>query len=371
MRLLKTQNNAVQAATLAPMNLFFKKLGQTVVERWQSRNFSPEAFPEIAKRALEAHPPSDHINTDAFIREFLFDEEQPFQTQSGFGQPEIVVFDHPRFYIQLLFWLDGTTDIHQHMFSGAFHVLEGSSLHSRYEFRDAESISTHLRVGVVHLSETQLLEKGRTVEIVSGSGFIHSLFHLDTPSVTVVVRTHHDPGSGPQFTYLPPHLAVDPLHNDALTNRRKQLLDLLETANDPEYPEIVSKMVAELDFERGFFILQNCFKQLHEFDSWDAVWSVFERKHGRLAPFVHPTIEEIVRRDALVTLRSIISNVEHRFFLALMLTVPDRREFLRLISERVKGKPERAITRWINEITDSTDDTEWVWEAHRPLLWAE
>jgi hypothetical protein len=350
------------------MNPFFQKLGQTVLANWQSQNFSPAAFPKIAKRSLEEQPPAEHVNTPDLIREFLFDENQPFQTQSGFGQPEIVVFDHPRFYIQLLFWLDGTTDIHQHMFSGAFHVLHGSSLHSSYEFADAETISTHLRVGNIHLRETQLLETGRTVEIISGPGFIHSLFHLDTPSVTVVVRTHHDPGSGPQFTYLPPHIALDPLHNDALTNRRKQLLDLLEVTNDGEYPEMVGKMVAELDFERGFFILQNCFAQLNAFDCWDDVWTVFERKHGRLARFVQPTIEEIVRRDALVTLRGIVTNVEHRFFLALLLTVLNRREFLRLISERTKGKPERTITRWVNEISDSTEDTEWIWEAHSPLL---
>ena len=52
-------------------------------------------------------------------------------------------------------------------------------------------------------------------------------------SITVVVRTHHDPGTGPQYNYLPPHIAVDPLHADALTARRKQLLDALETVGIP------------------------------------------------------------------------------------------------------------------------------------------
>jgi hypothetical protein len=82
-------------------------------------------------------------------------------------------------------------------------------------------------------------------------------FHLDTPSATVVVRTQTDPGTGPQFTYLPPHLAIDPIQDDALTMRRKQLLDVLEKTGDPAYPELLSAILAELDFERGFFILQN------------------------------------------------------------------------------------------------------------------
>ena len=107
------------------MNAFFTELGRTVQARWKARNFSLAAFPEIACAALEARPPAEHVDVAALIRDFLLEDEQPFQTQSSFGEPELVVFDDPRFYIQILFWLEGTTEIHQHQFSGAFHVLEG------------------------------------------------------------------------------------------------------------------------------------------------------------------------------------------------------------------------------------------------------
>jgi hypothetical protein len=350
------------------MSPFFTHLGKKILDRWQLRNFSPAIFPEIARIAIEELPPAEHVDVGALVSDFLLEDEQPFQTQSSFGQPELVVFDHPRFYIQLLFWLDGTTDIHQHTFSGAFHVLEGSSLHSRFEFCDAESISAHLQVGNLNLNQTQLLKTGDTVEISSGQSFIHALFHLDTPSITVVVRTHNDPGSGPQFTYLPPHLAVDPLHNDALTNRRKQLLDVLECTGDTAYPEAVAEMVEKLDFERGFFILQNCITHLHALESWDAVWETFASKHGRLADFVLPSIEEIMRRDALVALRASITETEHRFFLALLLNVADRKKFLEMIALRVGGHPERTLARWMDEINASHEDTEWIWKAHGTVL---
>jgi len=321
---------------------------------------------------MEEKPPSQHVDLENFIHHFLQDDEQPFQTQSAFGQPEIVVFDTPRFYIQMLFWLDGTTDIHQHTFSGAFHVLVGSSLHSVYEFRNPESVSAHLRVGDLELRETRLLEQGQTVEIRSGENFIHSLFHLDTPSVTVVIRTHNDPGTEPQFTYLPPHLAVDPLHNDALTNRRKQLLDVLEQTGDPSYPQIVAEMISLLDFERGFFVLQNCVTHLNQCGSWEDVWNVFKDKHGRLSQFVLHSVEEVLRRDALVALRSVLTDAEHRFFLALLLTVLNRSEFLRLIAQRFGEDPEQTLERWISEIREIADeDTDWVWEAHAPLLFAQ
>ena len=338
------------------MDSFFTLLGRTVLDRWKAENFSPVRFPDIAVAAFAESPPAQHVDVAALIRDFLLDDAQPFQTQSGFGEPELVVFDDPRFYIQLLFWLDGSTDIHQHEFSGAFHVLAGSSLHSQFEFENAESISAHLRVGRLRMIETRLLETGSTVPIVAGRTHIHSLFHLDTPSISVVIRTHTDPGTGPQFTYLPPHLAVDPLHNDALTNRRKQLLDVLERTGDPEYFELVAGMLRDLDFERGFFILQNGVGHLQSLGCWDECLGIFREKHGRLADRAASTIVEIVRRDGLVELRRSITEVGHRFFLALLLNVPARQDILDMVAQRFPGSPVDTIMGWIEELTETFDD---------------
>src|ERR1700743_3407364 len=116
------------------MDAFFADLGNQILSRWKRENFSLAKFPEIAQKALDERPPAAHVELSKLIRDFLSPEEQPFQTDSDFGEPEIVVYSHPRFYIQLLFWLDGTTAIHQHEFSGAFHVLHGSSIHAHYVF---------------------------------------------------------------------------------------------------------------------------------------------------------------------------------------------------------------------------------------------
>lgn len=353
------------------MNAFFTELGRGVLAQWKRRNFALDLFPEIARAALEARRPCDHVDVHELLRDFLLQDEQPFQTQSGFGQPELVVYDDPRFYIQVLFWLEGTTDIHQHKFSGAFHVLNGSSIHSRFDFLEPQAISAHLRVGRLRMSETQLLETGSTVPIFSGAHYVHSLFHLDTPSATVVVRTHSDPGTGPQFTYLPPHLAVDPFHHDALTQRRKQVLDLLEQTEHPSYPELLTEMLAELDFERGFFILQNAVGHLRALGCWQDAWEVFAGKHGALADFVAPTLEEIIRRDALVEMRRSIVETEHRFFLALLLNVPDRPRILELVGQRLPGNPVETILRWGSELLSSDPTATWALDAELPADLAE
>lgn len=350
------------------MNQFFTDLGRTVLARWKKANFSPAQFPELARKALAERSPAKHVDVAALIREFLLDDEQPYQTHSGFGQPELVVFDDPRFYIQILFWLDGTTDIHQHMFSGAFHVMAGSSIHSTFTFENPETVTTHLRVGNLRLLETRLLEQGSTEPIVSGLAQIHSLFHLDTPSITVVIRTHSDPASAPQFTYLPPHLAVDPLHDDALTTRRKQLLDALEHTGAPDYADIVAKMLRDLDFERGMFVLQNCLGPLRRLGKWEKCLQVFHKKHGRLAEFVGPTFDEIVRRDAMVELRKTIVEPAHRFFLALLLNVTTRTDVLRMVSERFEGDPIDTVVGWVAELAELSDYGTWVLDAHIPPL---
>ncbi len=339
------------------MHTFFDDLGRTVLKRWKKENFSLEKFPEIARAALDERPPAKKVDLAAVMRDFLFDEDQPAQTDSDFGEPEIVVYSHPRFYIQLLFWLDGTTDIHQHEFSGAFHVMTGSSIHAHYEFDNARSVTPYLRVGNVRLKDIELLEAGRTVPIGSGRQSIHSLFHLDSPSVTVVVRTQHDPGTGPQFNYLPPHVAIDPHFSDKLTMRRKQLLDVLEQTEDAGYAEIALEMIADLDFERGFSVLYHCMGYLQQLDQWSPVLRAFEKKHGALAAGVAATLNEEVRRNDIRSLRSTVTDPEHRFFLALLMNAPTRPVLLKLVKQRFpKEAPAAAVLRWVEELMEVSDE---------------
>ena len=338
------------------MNSYFEKLGRTVLERWRKQNFSLEAFPELARIAIDEAPPSKNVGLEEMIHEFLVNDEQPFQSQSGFGQPELVAFNDPRFYIQMLFWMEGTTEIHQHEFSGAFHVMQGSSVHSEFDFVGARSVTPHLRIGDLRMKQIELLESGRTVPITSGRECIHSLFHLDTPSVTVVVRTHHDPGTGPQYNYLPPHIAIDPIHTDALTMRRKQLLDVLETLDHPSYATRVREMVGSLDFERGFNTLLHAMDRLQVLDEWEPVLATFQKRHGELAKGVRETLAESLRRDSISQMRYHIENPEHRFFLALLMNVQNRSDIHALITERFPDhSPIEMILGWAKELIEPAD----------------
>ena len=338
------------------MNPYFEKLGRKVLERWREQNFSLEVFPELARIAMDETPPSENVDLEEMIHEFLTNDDQPLQGHSGFGQPELVAFNDSRFYIQILFWMEGTTDIHQHEFSGAFHVMRGSSVHSEFDFVGAHSVTPHIRTGELRLKQIELLETGRTVPIISGRECIHSLFHLDTPSLTVVVRTHHDPGTGPQYNYLPPHIAIDPIHADSLTMRRKQLLDVLENLDHPSYALQVNEMIESLDFERGFHTLHHAMDRLQVLGEWESVLAIFQEKHGNLAKGVPATLAENLRRETISQMRYHIDNPEHRFFLALLMNVQNSKDIQALITERYPDQsPNETILRWAEELIEPAD----------------
>ena len=82
----------------------------------------------------------------------------------------LVVYRGDGFYIELLIWVDGSTSIHQHGFSGVFRVIEGSSLHSVYNFRPTRRINSRALVGDIRFISLNYLKTGDQRRITSGPG---------------------------------------------------------------------------------------------------------------------------------------------------------------------------------------------------------
>jgi len=141
---------------------------------------------------------------------------------------------------------------------------------------------------------------------------------------------------------------------------------VLDRTGAEDYAEVVRAMVASLDYERGFFTLQNCVVALQEREEWEETWDVFAQKHGALAAYAAPTLEEIVWRDRLVGLRGSIEDAEHRFFLALLLNVPRAPELLSLVAARFPGDPVATVLAWAEELSESSAAGTWILDAKYP-----
>src|SRR6266550_2592517 len=138
--------------------LIFEELGSLVEQRWRDVNYRESLFPETAVGVLAEANLIERIDPWQIIRWVQRTSNLPPQQDidAKFGNPPITLYVAPRFYIDVYYWLDGTTDIHQHSFSGAFQVLLGSSIHSRYSFREDKIVNEHFSVGQLALEEVQL-----------------------------------------------------------------------------------------------------------------------------------------------------------------------------------------------------------------------
>jgi hypothetical protein len=337
---------------------FFAELGRQIERRWRAKDYDDAAFAEIAYEALLETPPADHVDPTQVIRSLCDDEG--FVTQvnpaATFGQPPITVFCTDRFYIEVLYWVDGTTSIHQHGFSGAFHVLAGSSIHARYEFDIEHMFNLRILEGRLRRKDVELLSKGATRPILAGNKLIHSLFHLDRPSVSVVVRTLWDPGNNPPYLYLGRRLAVDPFHRPPPVARRLQALQFLHDVQHPELESIAREFLSLGGTFEGYLVLEKLF-QCMSAERFATFLEGARQWHPRFVDVAGPTFTWARREQRIVARRRRVRDPNHRYFLALLLNAPPLRDILQLVASRYpQHSPVDQIVTWVKEMTTTRLD---------------
>lgn len=331
----------------------FASLAARIAGAWSRVGHAPPALAPIAAEALAGLEAGVPTGFDA-ITEWLFAAPALPPQRSldqSFGQPPVTVYLDDRFFIELLFWHTGTTGIHQHAFTGAFRVLAGSSLHAIYDFvpssvlGDVDDVDPRLELGALALRRAEVLDTGAVVAIHPGRELIHSAFHLDNPSVTLVVRSHAD--GTRELEYKPPHLALDPAARDAHATKLVQLMDLMARRPGPQYRQRVAAALARCDTYTGALLVLRARRHADP-ETYAAVLDSFAARFPSLAPRLAAVAEEELRRVAVTTARERIADVEHRFFLALVLNLPDRAAILGAIRQRYPARdPVDQLIGWV------------------------
>ncbi len=187
----------------------FTDLGLRIAREWSRSRYDPRLLPGVACELLDQTRLDRVLDHPSILRWVASAETLPYQVniEATFGEPPLTVFWHPDFFIEALFWSTATTAIHGHGFAGAFQVLAGTSLQSQFEFDHAGAAKGEpCLIGRLRQTSVALLRPGATQKIEPGDRFIHSVFHLGYPSVTLVVRTRG--GQSPQYTYHRPGVAL-------------------------------------------------------------------------------------------------------------------------------------------------------------------
>jgi hypothetical protein len=343
----------------------FQTLGILIENRWRAQNYNEQIFPEIAAQALAESELPSKVDPWDIIRwvhnsPTLPDQKDP---EGNFGNPPITLFSGARFYIDVYYWLDGTTAIHQHSFTGAFQVLLGSSIHSHYSFREDRVISEQFSVGELSLEHVQLLKLGDVKMIKPGRQYIHSLFHLDRPSATITARTEFTPSAAPQYNYLKPYFATNPFYRNAAMGKKLQTVSLLLGMKHKDADSMISDLICSSDFHTAFAVLMqttalknsrmdDLFGLSTGKDRFDAIVEKARSVHGDLIDMMLAVIEEQERQQDIILRRASITGEEHRFFLALLLNVTSREKILDLVKERFKeADPVDKILDWVEELS--------------------
>lgn len=343
----------------------FNELGASIESLWCARNYNEDSFPAIAAEALLKSNLVKRVDPWDIIRWVHTTPNLPEQMDltTRFGNPPITLYSAPRFYIDAYYWLDGTTTIHQHAFSGAFQLLLGSSVHSSYQFAKEREVNPHLLTGKILLSQVSFLKRGDSKEINPGAQYIHSLFHLERPSLTITIRTHKAPHEPVQYRYLKPYLAIDPFFTDASLIKKVQTVDLLLDMNHPEADTFIRDLIDAADFHTTYAVLEKVFDSLchrgveeifglsRGVDRFDALLDRARGKHGMLAETLLPVFEEQWRQREIASRRAQIKREPHRLFLALLLNVPERAGLLKLVKENFPDRdPVDLIMEWTREL---------------------
>ena len=344
----------------------FQKLGALVESRWKDQNYNEQVFPDIAAQALVESDLPARVDPWQIIRWVHTTPSLPEQhdVEGRFGNPPVTLFSGPRFYIDIYYWLDGTTTIHQHAFTGAFQVLLGSSIHSGYTFREDKVISEHFSVGELALNDVQLLKQQDVRTIKAGRHFIHSLFHLDRPSATITIRTAGTPSAAVQYDYRKPYFALNPFFRNASMAKKLQTVGLLLGMKHKDADAMISDLVCASDFHTAYFVLAETFHHLKRNqmealfglstgqDRFKAILERCRSVHGEITERILPVLEEQERQRDIIERRAAITGEEHRFFLALLLNVPARAKILELVKDRFPEQdPVETILDWVDELS--------------------
>lgn len=344
----------------------FKNLGAEIETVWRDKNYDESVFPSIASDALDKAGLPGKVSAWEVIKWALGETVLPEQrdVNGNFGDPPITVYNSPRFHVDVYFWLQGTTALHQHAFCGAFQVLHGSSIHSHYEFASRERVNTFTEIGDINLKTVELLQVGNVRKIRAGREYIHGLFHLDQPSATIVIRTYKSPLHLPQYDYHKPHLAVDPFFDDPNTTKKLQCVAALIRTKHPETDKLVSEFLETSDFQTSFKILSNVknLLQRNQIDEifnlnasqnqFDAFFEVVERRHGERTKVLREVFARQEKTDEIINRRNYVTEPEHRFFLALLMNVEGKERIFELIKERFPdSEPIDKILDWTYDLS--------------------
>lgn len=321
-----------------------RKLAARIDAEWTAAGARVASLPAIAARLLEDAQPHRDYDGLASLADWTLSSRtfpQPCNPFGPLGPPAFTIWSNGRFFVNVYAYSTPEVVIHDHDFAGAFTNLSGTTIHATYAFPDAERVAPEVHVGELAVRGLEVVRAGDVRRIDPGRRFIHQVWHVDQPTVVLVIRTGPLPAPRRQYQYLHAGIATEVFRDGALS------LDA------PERFRYTQKMVECLRGSPGGGIgyLRLLLQQERP---WDAVWHLLNNwRHLRAAGALEDLIRLGVRHqgawfagvadagseaDLFNSIQwSSVRTVQDRIALALLMTVPGWRPMREWLERLLPG----------------------------------
>jgi hypothetical protein len=239
-----------------------RNLAARINGEWKSAGSKVSALPAIAARILEDAQPHREYDGLASLAGWTLSSRtfpQPCNPFGPQGPPAFTIWSDGRFFANIYAYTTPEVVIHDHDFAGAFTNLSGTTIHATYAFPDAERVAPEVHVGELAVREVEVVRTGDVRRIDPGRRFIHQVWHVDQPTVVLVLRTGPLPAPRRQFQYLRAGFATEVFRDGAMS------------VDAPERFRYTRKMAECLraSSDGGMDYLKLLMRQERP---WDAVW---------------------------------------------------------------------------------------------------
>ena len=262
-----------------------------------------------------------------------------------------------RFVVDVYFWIEPETALHDHAFAGAFTNLAGESLHCVYGLGSAEQPAPGVMLGSLDLRTVERLGRGSIRPILGGRQFVHRVWHISRPTVTMCVRTIVH--GLRQYTYFYPRLAIEEKgwreEQDRLLQKRLQFLSFLASSGDPRLGSYVEALIRNCDAREALkFVLALHDKSeanlIEHLSLLDRLLDLLEARHGAWIGEFAASLEYRLKQNRVRW--SELRDVDQRYLAAVLLTFSER----------------SAIVGAVERFRDASQPVEWIVEQLEGMI---
>jgi hypothetical protein len=212
-------------------------------------NWSRAKFPQLALESLNTlELPKSFKEIEHAVAAWLLESKEiPPQVNllNNFGEPPVTIFNNGKFAVDIYFWRKNDTVIHSHAFRGAFKVIHGRSLHEEFQVSFLKEINQDISFSKLSESTKTIMKTGSTQIINPGTELVHSVLHLDNPTITLCIRTVEDVELD-QWSHLRTGISYK-IHNlQKETIKRVLYFEFMHSSNADEALAFLNKSLARM-----------------------------------------------------------------------------------------------------------------------------